>query len=599
MPLLPNVPCLFEYQVNQYPNRFALNFNEKRLTYSELNAKANQLAHYLIEKGGLTSFIPLFLEKSIESMVSLLAILKTGLAYIPISTDATDSMIEAILLDSQATKVITQSKFGSRFAKQGIEVINLDDIEQEVGQFPKTNLVKKPLSSDSAYVIYTSGTTGLPKGVEVTHDNLVWTYYSWEKAYDLTASDVHLQMAHPCFDVFAGDYLRALGSGAELVLCSKEILLHPQALIELIKKTKVSCAEFIPAVLRNLMSYMKLHQIPFNQFRLLVCGSDLWTMREFRAAKNLFGSSVRLVNSYGLTEATIDSTFFEDSKGSFADTDLVPIGKPFSHVNVYLLDEQLNQLSTNEIGEIYIGGKGVAKGYLGREDLTKERFITRPQTKERLYRTGDFGKLLEDGTIEFLGRNQSHTKIYGNRVELPALEAVLNQQPKIEFGIAYASMQNHHHELGCFILASDESLTYEEVMSPIKEHLPNYYLPKRIYLIKELVLTQNGKVDRAFASQQIIGELKPVILAPRNALEEQILLVWKKQLSIKEIGVDQNYYELGGSSLVLATLMSELNQVFKVNLNFCSAALTIQGLAKQINRLCDLSFKDEVGYVME
>lgn len=585
MKLIQSVPCLFEHQATRFPQKYAVSMGENRLTYTELNEKANQLAHYLCSlKDCSIPFIPLFLDKSEKSILSILAVLKAGMAYIPISPEATSLMIDSILINSEAQYIISDSIGAEQLKEKKVKLIDLDKLQNELKKFPKANLLNKPLASDCAYAIYTSGTTGHPKGVLVTHNNLLNTYNSWEEAYCLTEHDVHLQMANVAFDVFVGDYLRALGSGAELVLCPKEIMIQPQRLLELIRNKEITCAEFIPAVLRNLLAYLKNKNHLIDQMRLLICGSDLWTMREFREAKKLFHKNTRIINSYGLTEATIDSTYFEEDDNTFADADLVPVGRPFSHVTLYVLDEQLNAL-VQEIGEIYIGGSGVASGYLGQEELTKERFVFHPITQERLYKTGDLGRFKSDGTLELLGRNQSHIKINGNRVELLTLESILNQHPKINFSIVSSQSKNNKTELLCFILTEDDSLTVEELNTYILAHLPRYYIPKKIYRLEELSLTQNGKVDRSSAAQKIKAELKPNVAPPKNQMEFDILDLWKRHLDLDELGINHHFYEVGGTSIHLVDMISELNQRYQLHLNYCTASLTIKDLAKQVAEL--------------
>nr|WP_019218427.1 non-ribosomal peptide synthetase [Legionella tunisiensis] len=350
-------------------------------------------------------------------------------------------------------------------------------------------------------------------------------------------------------------------------------------------------------MLRALLSYLGENKQRLRQFRLLLCGSDLWTMGEYRQARALFGQGTRVINSYGLTEATIDSTYFEETTAttdefSKPDTELVPIGKPFPHVHIYVLNESLQLLPPLEMGEIYIGGEGVAAGYLGQEKMTNERFIVHPEMKERLYKTGDFGKVLTNGTIEFFGRNQTHIKINGQRVELLTLDSILNQHPKIQYSIAYPIFSSSNDtSLGCFVLPSDDSVSFDELVLYIKEHLPVYYVPKTIDVIKELVLNQNGKIDRAITSQKIVKSLKPFVVPPKTVLEKQLAGIWQKWLNLDEIGITHHFCDLGGSSLAFVSMLEEVNRTFNTKISYCNASPTIEDLTKLISLSEDVNAK--------
>lgn len=577
------VEGLFERQVAIHPNHIAVRYNKEQITYFELNRKTNQLALYLIERhqGMRSNYVPILLDKSIESLISILAVLKAGFSYIPLHPEASAQMISNVLTHCEASIVLTKKESLERFSSFDGVLIFLDELHLILDQYSGENLERSATTSDVAYAIYTSGTTGLPKGVLVTHNNLIQTFTSWANTFELNPYDVHLQMANPAFDVFVGDYLRALCSGATLVLCPQELLVNPQALYELILERGITCAEFIPAVLRSFLDYLEKNKLTLAQFRLLLCGSDVWTMEEYRKTRSLLGTSARVINTYGLTEATIDSTYFEEANSSLSDLDIVPIGKPFDHVRVHVLDEQLNPL-VNEVGELYIGGQGVALGYLKQEELTAERFITHPITAERLYKTGDYAKKTLVGTVEFLGRNQTHVKINGNRVELLAVERVLKLHPKIEFAVAYCEMQPTP-KLGCLLLLCESSLSFEELNSFLKEQLPSYCIPQYMFIIEEIVVNQNGKIERTLASQKIIKELKPSRIVPQSRLEEKLCTLWRSHLGVDELGVLCSFEELGGNSLTWASFLDTFNRAYNLSLT-CSVPRTIRALAQHIER---------------
>ncbi len=286
-----------------------------------------------------------------------------------------------------------------------------------------------------AYVIYTSGSTGQSKGVMIEHQSLVNTYLGWEQIYQLRSkASCHLQMASFAFDVFSGDVVRALCSGGKLVLCPKEVLLSPEQLYALMLQEKVDCAEFVPVVLRHLIAYLEESQQRLDFMQLLICGSDSWYGGEYEKFRGLCGEKTRLINSFGLTEATIDSSYFESPTANLPKDQLVPIGRPFPNTQIYILDSNLQPVPIGVTGELYISGKGLARGYRHRPDLTAQKFIANPfsnQQLARLYKTGDLARYWADGNIEFLRRSDRQVKIRGFRIELGEIEAVLSQHPAV------------------------------------------------------------------------------------------------------------------------------------------------------------------------
>jgi amino acid adenylation domain-containing protein len=281
---------------------------------------------------------------------------------------------------------------------------------------------------DLAYVIFTSGTSGKPKGVMIEHASLTNAYFGWEEIYELRSRvRCHLQMASFAFDVFAGDWVRALCSGGRLVLCPREFLMDPPKLYELMRSKQIDCAEFVPAVLRNLADYLEQQGGQLDFLKLLIAGSDVWHAAESRRFQSLCGPETRIINSYGLTEATIDSTWFLANDLDLPDDRAVPIGSSFLNVQSHILDAELQPLPIGVPGELHIGGQGVARGYFRDPELTRERFIADPfsdDPKARLFKTGDLARRLPDGMIELLGRTDHQVKIRGMRVELSEVESI-------------------------------------------------------------------------------------------------------------------------------------------------------------------------------
>ncbi len=338
----------------------------------------------------------------------------------------------------------------------------------------------------------------------VEHGNLIATYLSWQSIYQLTSNDCHLQMANFSFDVFAGDLLRALCSGAKLVLCPKSNLLRPDKLYYLMIAHDVNCAEFVPTILRRLKDYLQKQNKSLNFMRLLLCGSDSWSLGEYRALKTFCGSKTRVINSYGLTEATIDSTWFEDDFGdsfTLPSNQYVPIGKPFPHTTLYVLDAEMNPVANSGIGEIYIGGAGVARGYFNKPELNNERFIEycfNGDSPVKLYKTGDQGRLLSDGNIQFLGREDNQIKLRGIRIELSEIECAINEYPTIKESIVILNEQESSHPrlVAYVVIERDPINTLSELRHFLSDILPKYLIPAIFIPIETLPVTPNGKVDR-------------------------------------------------------------------------------------------------------
>ncbi len=467
----PHEKCihhLFEAQVEQTPEAMAVVFADQSLTYRELNRRANQLAHYLQSLGvGPEKLVGICLERSLELMVAVLGVLKAGGAYVPLDPTHPPERLAFMVADTQAPLLLTQTRFVASLPVHLTKIICLDAEEAALAGQQETNPGSPVTADNLVYVIYTSGSTGQSKGVMLNHTSLVNAYLAWEKAYHLRpARTVHLQMANFSFDVFSGDWVRALCSGGKLVLCPAEFLLDAPQLYDLMRREQVDCAEFVPAVMRNLPQYLEETNQSLDFMRILVVASDNWYVEEYQKIQRFCGSNTRLINSYGLTEATIDSSYFDAGVNSLTPDRLVPIGRPFANTQLYILDRHLQPVSIGVPGELYVGGAGLARGYLHRPEATAERFIPNPfydfgfsiadfglgvdeslenpkskiqnLKSSRLYKTGDQARYLPDGNIEFLGRLDYQVKIRGFRVELGEIEVALSQHPAVRETVVLA-----------------------------------------------------------------------------------------------------------------------------------------------------------------
>lgn len=496
------------------PDAVAISWNNQNLSYSELNYRADQLAHYLTTLNvQLEEKIGLYFERSFEIFIAILAVLKVGAAYVPLDPSYPQNRIKHILKECSISITLTQESLLPTLETDIHTIICLDRDWSVICKHKFKNTITRLLPNNDllAYVLYTSGSTGTPKGVQVNQRSLLNAYLGWAKAYELTSQDVHLQLANFTFDVFSGDFVRALCSGGKLVLCSKKILLNPPALFSLMKTEKVTCAEFVPAVLRLLMEYLSSTQQNLSFMRLLICGSDNWSIGEYKKFKSLCGEKTRLINSYGLTEATIDSTFYEmqdNSENNLTDEDSVPIGKPFPNTTIHILDEKLNPVPKGTIGEMHISGQGLARGYLNMPELTYKKFIELNVENRviRLYKTGDLAWQLPDGNIQLIGRCDHQVKLLGHRIELTDIENNLNQHPAIiESLVTLQKDKNNRKRLVAYIVLKKGIVVDKKMLRFfLKQHLPTYMIPSFFILINSLPLLSNGKLDRNYFKDKLI-----------------------------------------------------------------------------------------------
>ncbi len=428
---------LFEPWARITPDSIAVVWGDERVTYGELNERANRLANYLLGQGvGAETPIGICVERSIAMVVAALGVLKAGAAYVPMDPLYPADRLGFMIEETRMPLILTDESASGKLPAHRARTIDLGHewalIARESADNPDARIAARSL----AYVIYTSGSTGKPKGVMVEHANLLNAYRAWEQAYGLREVRNHLQMANFAFDVFSGDLVRALCSGGKLVLCPRETLLDPAAMLALMRGEEVECAEFVPAVLRLLAQYLVEKKQRLDFMRLLICGSDTLYVGEFQRFMGLCGPGTRVVNSFGLTEATIDSSFCESIPTGMGPDQFMPIGKPFANTQLYVLDRHLQPQPIGVTGELFVGGLGVARGYLNNPAATTEKFIEWPceivsSSPRRLYRTGDLARVLPDGNVQFLGRADFQVKIRGFRVEPGEVEAVLKQSPEV------------------------------------------------------------------------------------------------------------------------------------------------------------------------
>lgn len=577
---------LFEEQAARVPAEVAIivppvpgtNQSEQQLTYGELNAAANRLACYLADQGvGPESRVAICMGRSTDLVVAVLGVLKAGATFIPIDPSQGVQRLKFMLEDSRATVALANRTLLVEWALTA-QVIELDEIGDQLANYRSENCSFPVHPDQLAYVIYTSGSTGRPKGVMVTHRSLVNAYFGWESAYGLKDLTCHLQMANFSFDVFAGDLTRALCSGARMVLCPRESLLVAPELADLVDRYRVDCAEFVPAAVRPLADHLSASNRRLDSFKLAIVGSDVWYGREYDQLAGLLGKDVRLVNSYGVAEATIDSTRFESTDHHLEGDSLVPIGKPFANCRTYVLDAHLNPVPLGAAGELYIAGDGLARGYSDREQLTAERFIPDPFSTvpgARLYRTGDRARYLPDGNIAFLGRVDSQIKIRGFRIEPGEIECVLEEHERVlQAVVVVYESRPRNRQLAAYVVLdpgfrrthssedNDEDLQ-KELRIALRTQLPDYMVPSAIVVLDEIPLTPNAKVNtRALPPPVESAEWGGTFTGPATDVQRRVASIWSEILGEEKVGLNENFFDLGGHSLLLFELQGKLREAF-------------------------------------
>ncbi len=498
---------LFEAQVRNNPEAIAVTHLDQEITYAQLDVFSNQLANHMIKRGvEPQSFVGISVDRSLEMMVSVLATLKAGAAYIPIEPSFPEDLAEFMVQDSSPAAIITSSEHAFKLELSGANLIKIDEeieaIQAESREKPDVEISE----NDLAYAIYTSGSTGKRKAALIEHQSVVNQCHAWQDAYQISPEDGVLQTASFSFDVFTGDWTRTLAAGAKLVLNPYNLILSPddsktgEELCHLMRDNGVTVAEFTPPVLRKLMRYARNAGESLGFMRLIIVGADAWYMDEHRDLVEFAQGQSRVVDSYGMTEATVDSTYYEEY-GEEANGDISLIGKPLVNTEVYILDDEGNVVPTGEKGELCVAGPGLSRGYLNRPELNAERFgelVFPDGTRKRIYRSGGLARFRHDGNLEFFGRKDNQVELGAIRVELGEIEGVIQQHPSIqESSIIVVEDEDHNKEVVCFLVNKPGlSITDGELKDFLVDKLPDYMIPEQVHILESMPLTSSGKIDR-------------------------------------------------------------------------------------------------------
>jgi amino acid adenylation domain-containing protein len=558
----------------------ALIFGNERLTYAELNERANALGAEL-QMGGVKpdALVGVYIDRSLEMVVSILGVLKAGGAYVPLDPNYPKERLAFMVKDSGLKMVLTSTRLETKAKELGeVQTCCVDTLGKRGESLKPSGLHENHL----AYVIYTSGSTGLPKGVQIPHRALLNFLLSVQKEPGLAAQDRLLAVTTLSFDIAGLELWLPLISGATVVLASADDAKDPSALSRLIEQNNITVMQATPVTWSALMhSGWK-----GKQNLKALCGGEPMPRQ---LANELVRACGEVWNMYGPTETTIWSTIDRVTEGEGG----VSIGRPIANTEIYILDSHLNPVPVATDGEIFIGGDGLARGYLNRAELTANKFIAHPfKPSARLYRTGDVGRYLPDGRIVCLGRSDNQVKVRGFRIELGEIETVLERHQSVRKAVVTTQTdENTNTELVGFWIPSDNRRADEtDLRRFLQEHLPHYMIPNAWMEVREFPLTPNGKIDRKRLPMVITRTVAmPEInrLRPQSTFESEIAETWKTMLRVAEVGVTDDFFELGGHSLLAMRLVGSIRTKYKVDITLAKffQEPTVQALAAHVERL--------------
>jgi amino acid adenylation domain-containing protein len=578
------VPQLVAKQAALTPNALALFAGGQMLSYRKVNERANQLAHYLLGLGvGPNVLVGLCVERSLDMVVGLLGILKAGGVYLPLDPSYPTERLSFMLVDAHAPVLVTQRELAARLATQGAQLVCLDTDAAILVRQSVVDPLSEVAIDDLAYIIYTSGSTGRPKGVQITHKSLLNLVFWHQRAFTITCSDRATQLTSPAFDATGWEVWPYLTIGASVHLPDDDTRTVPTLLRDWLVSQRITLT-FLPTPLAE--SVMFLEWPPTTSLRFLLTGAD--TLHHNPPSNLPFP----LINNYGPTEATVVATSGLVPPALLADGP-PSIGRPIANTQIYILDEHLYQVPAGVTGELYIGGAGVAKGYLNRPELTAEHFIPDPFSDEpdaHLYKTGDLAKYLTDGQIAFIGRSDHQIKIRGYRIEPGEIVSVLNKHPSIQKSVVVAreDIPGDKRLVAYIMLAPGAHITANALRDSLKKYLLDYMIPTAFVVLEAFPLTPNGKLDRvALPEPNAANTLQDgTVSAPSSPLEKDLNGIITTLLKVDHVGLDDNFFMLGGHSLLGTQLIARLAETFDIDLKLRALfeAPTTRLLAAKVER---------------
>ena len=604
-PVGETLASLFEKQAAKTPDKIALVFNEQTLTYQQLDERSNQLAHYLLELGvQLDELVPICIERSLDMTIGILGVLKAGGAYVPLDPSFPQARIDHIMEDTSARIVLTSSHDKEEqlaspdllfSAYQDLEVVRLNE-DARIDLYSKMPVQVNLTSRNLAYLIYTSGSTGYPKGVEIEHEAIVNEITYLFRFFGLGENERVLQSGNFVFDLSVEQIFTSLLHGGTLVLIDEETLLDNQLLEGIIEDQNITHLHATPSLLQTITVR------PYSSLKVVISGGEACSVDLAR----VWSKHVRFFNMYGPTEASIISTGFLFNEAENPETLLsIPIGKPVGNFKLYVVDDHFNPVPVGVTGELYVGGKGLARGYRNRPELTAEKFISSPfGAEEMLYRTGDQVRWLEDGNLEFRGRIDNQVKVNGQRIEIGGVESRIRQLQVVKDAVVIALEDQNAKKYLCgfIVLAEDHQSAVSTIKNLLAQEIPAYMVPRIIKTLDVIPMTTNGKADKKALIAMVEEEQKNYTVAyeaPQTEVEVLLAQAWEKVLKLKDISILQNFYDNGGDSISAIQVASFMYKSgYKVDIKHIMQYGTIKELAPFVRVLKRIADQEPVsGYL--
>jgi len=581
---------IVEDQALDTPDNIAVLLDGQRLTYRELNERANQLAHFLRKQGvGPDVFVGIYLDRTLDLVVGLLGVLKAGGAYVPIDPQYPRERATFMLLDSNSPVIVTQLSLVQELGAPSAKVVVLDREWPSIAREPTGNPGNLSSPDNLAYVIYTSGSTGTPKGTLISHRNVVRLFSATQPWFGFGSLDVWTMFHSSAFDFSVWELWGALFYGGRVVVVPFGVSRSPPDFYRLLQKEGVTVLNQTPSAFRQLIRAEESAASPGNlALRYVIFGGEALDLNSLKPWFDRHGDrKPRLINMFGITETTVHVTYRPLSAADLGAGSM--IGKPIPDLQVYLLDEQQRPVARGEPGEIYVGGAGVARGYLNRPELNAQKFVPDPfaaQPGQRLYRSGDLGRYHTDGDIEYLGRIDSQVKIRGFRIELGEISARLDAHPSVRESVVVAAEPSPGDKILIAYVVKRPAIevTERELRQLLRERLPEYMVPAALVFIDHIPLTVNGKLDVKALPPPVKATRAtvPASIAVGSALEKGIAAIWCEVLDLPAVGHEQNFFDVGGNSMHVAEVHTQLQRLLGKDFSITElfAHSTIQSLAR-------------------
>jgi len=579
----------FELQAMRSPHAIAVAASQQELSYSELNRRANQIAHQ-VRRHGVSTEVPvgIYVTRSLSLPIAILAVLKAGGVCVPLDTAYPSERLRFMLDDTGASVLICDSALPAVLSERKTQIVLISDCDPAASEKGITDPNVEVHGDNLAFILYTSGSTGKPKGVMLTHSGLSNYDLAAARMYGVSSADRVLQFASPSFDIFLEEIFTAWFGGGTLVLRSPEMSYSTSAFLQGIRQNRITVVDLPTAFWHEWVSQMENLEDPLPlSVRLVIVGGEKASNAAFLKWSTFAAMrGVRWINTYGPTEISIAATAFEP-KAPFP-TSSLPIGRPFPNVRTHILDQSLRPVDAGDVGELYVGGAGVARGYLNCPELSTQKFIPDPFSEApgaSLYRTGDLARGLADGNIEFVGRNDNQVKVRGFRVEPGEIEEVLLTNPHVGQAAVAVKKRGTENQLVAYVTpANSISLDEEALRKYLEDRLPSYMVPSSLMTLESLPKTANGKLDRANLPEPRISRVEHS--APADEIEAKLVSLWEELLGVRGVGTDQDFFEIGGHSLLAVRMLYGVERTFGKRLptSMLFESATIQELASWLRR---------------